>query len=72
MRAADAQPQDIRRPARSRAIASAAFPKYGRNLNTGGDNNADTNYVTAHQRIFHDRGHAFYVTLPVMPDDRVR
>lgn len=49
------------------AIASAAFPKYGRNLNTGGDNNADTTYVTAHQRILHDRTHPSYVTLPVIP-----
>jgi predicted acyl esterase len=26
-------------------IASAAFPKYDRNLNTGGDNERDTGYV---------------------------
>lgn len=49
------------------AIASAAFPKYGRNLNTGGDNNADTKFVTAHQRILHDREHASFVTLPLIP-----
>ena len=49
------------------AIASAAFPKYGRNLNTGGDNNADTTYVTAHQRILHDATHPSSVTLPMIP-----
>jgi hypothetical protein len=49
------------------AVASAAFPKYGRNLNTGGDNNRDSTYVTAHQRVLHDRAHASYVTLPVIP-----
>ena len=49
------------------AVASAAFPKYGRNLNTGGDNNADSTYVTAHQRILHDRAHPSFITLPVIP-----
>jgi putative CocE/NonD family hydrolase len=49
------------------AVASAAFPKYGRNLNTGGDNNADSTFVAAHQRIVHDRSHASYITLPVIP-----
>ncbi len=49
------------------AIASAAFPKYGRNLNTGGNNNADSTFVTAHQRVLHDRAHPSYITLPVIP-----
>jgi hypothetical protein len=49
------------------AVASAAFPKYGRNLNTGGNNNADSTFVTAHQRILHDRAHPSYITLPVIP-----
>ena len=49
------------------AVASAAFPKYGRNLNTGGDNNRDSTYVTAHQRVLHDRAHASYLTLPLIP-----
>jgi putative CocE/NonD family hydrolase len=49
------------------AIASAAFPKFGRNLNTGGDNNADSTFVSAHQRIIHDRAHPSFVTLPVIP-----
>lgn len=48
-------------------IASAAFPKYGRNLNTGGDNNADSTYVTARQRVLHDRAHASFIMLPVIP-----
>jgi len=49
------------------AVASAAFPKYGRNLNTGGDNNRDSTFVTAHQRVLHDAAHASYLTLPVIP-----
>ncbi len=48
-------------------VESAAFPKYDRNLNTGGDNERDTAYVAAHQRIFHDGGHPSFVTLPVIP-----
>ncbi len=48
-------------------VESAAFPKYDRNLNTGGDNERDTVYVAAHQRIFHDGGHPSFVTVPVIP-----
>lgn len=48
-------------------VASAAFPKYDRNLNTGGDNERDTTFVTAHQRVLHDAAHPSHVTLPVIP-----
>ena len=48
-------------------VASAAFPKYDRNLNTGGDNERDTKYVAARQRIFHDAAHPSLVRLPVIP-----
>jgi putative CocE/NonD family hydrolase len=48
-------------------VASAAFPKYDRNLNTGGDNERETKFVTAHQRILHDAAHQSYLTLPVIP-----
>ncbi|MEP7346051.1 MAG: CocE/NonD family hydrolase [Gemmatimonadaceae bacterium] len=51
-------------------VASAAFPKYDRNLNTGGDNERDTTFVTAHQRVLHDATHPSYVTLPVIPPKR--
>ena len=49
------------------AVASAGFPKYDRNLNTGGDNERDTKYVTARQRILHDAAHQSFVRLPVIP-----
>jgi hypothetical protein len=49
------------------AVASAAFPKYDRNLNTGGDNERETRFVSARQRIFHDAQHASFVRLPVIP-----
>ena len=49
------------------AVASAAFPKYDRNLNTGGDNERDTKFVAAHQRILHDAAHPSHVRLPIIP-----
>jgi hypothetical protein len=49
------------------SIASALFPKYDRNLNTGGNNERDSVYVVAHQRVLHDVAHPTYVTLPMVP-----
>lgn len=48
-------------------VASAAFPKYDRNLNTGGDNERDATFVVARQRILHDRAHQSFVRLPIVP-----
>jgi uncharacterized protein len=48
-------------------VASAGFPKYDRNLNTGGDNERDTKYVVARQRILHDNVHRSFVRLPLIP-----
>ena len=48
-------------------VASAAFPKYDRNLNTGGDNERDTRYVVVRQRILHNRAHPSFVRLPIIP-----
>ncbi len=48
-------------------VSSAAFPKYDRNLNTGGDNERDTEFVVAHQRVLHDAAHPSHVTLPIIP-----
>jgi predicted acyl esterase len=48
-------------------VSSALFPKYDRNLNTGDDNEHDSTYVAAHQRVLHDAAHPSYVTLPVVP-----
>lgn len=49
------------------SVASAAFPKYDRNLNTGGDNERDTRYEVAQQRVFHDAARASHVRLPLIP-----
>jgi putative CocE/NonD family hydrolase len=48
-------------------VASAAFPKYDRNLNTGGDNERETRYVVVRQRILHDKAHPSFVRLPIIP-----
>jgi putative CocE/NonD family hydrolase len=49
------------------SVSSALFPKYDRNLNTGGNNERDTTFVVAHQRLMHDAAHPSHVTLPVIP-----
>ncbi len=49
------------------SIASALFPKYDRNLNTGGNNERDSVFVVAHQRVLHDATHATHITLPIVP-----
>ena len=48
-------------------VSSALFPKYDRNLNTGGNNERDSTFVVAHQRIVHDAAHPSHVVLPVIP-----
>jgi len=49
-------------------IASASFPSFSRNLNTGGHNEAETEYVTAEQVIYHDAKHPSHIVLPVIPE----
>ncbi|MFT4605957.1 MAG: putative CocE/NonD family hydrolase [Rhodothermales bacterium] len=48
-------------------VSSALFPKYDRNLNTGGDNERDTEFVSARQRILHGQEYPSHVTLPLIP-----
>jgi len=47
-------------------VASAAFPMFSRNLNTGKHNEKETKFVTATQRIYHDAAHPSHVLLPVV------
>ncbi|MEO5798054.1 MAG: CocE/NonD family hydrolase, partial [Gemmatimonadales bacterium] len=49
------------------SITSALFPKYDRNLNTGGNNERDSTFVTAHQRVLHDAAHPSHLILPIVP-----
>ena len=48
-------------------VSSALFPKYDRNLNTGGNNEHDSTFVVAHQRLLHDAAHPSHVLLPLIP-----
>ena len=49
-------------------VSSAAFPMFNRNLNTGGNNETETRFVTADQTIYHDAAHPSYIRLPMIPE----
>jgi putative CocE/NonD family hydrolase len=49
-------------------VASAAFPNFSRNLNTGGHNEKETTYVTAAQTIYHNAQYPSHVVLPMIPE----
>jgi len=49
-------------------VSSALFPKFSRNLNTGGHNETETNYVSAKQTIYHEKDYPSHILLPVIPD----
>lgn len=60
----------IRIPAGNRLrveVASASFPIFSRNLNTGGHNEKDTDYVTAEQTVYHNAQYPSHVLLPLIP-----
>jgi len=48
------------------AISSSNFPRLSRNLNTGGDNERDSDCVKADQVIFHDSVRPSHLALPVV------
>ena len=52
------------------AVSSSNFPRINRNLNTGGDNERDADFVVARQTIFHDSGRPSHLVLPVVPAAR--
>lgn len=47
-------------------IASSNFPKFARNLGTGGDNEREATPVIAHNKLHHLAGSASYIELPVV------
>ncbi len=51
-------------------IASSAFPKYDRNLNTGAPLGVTAEMAIAEQRIYHDHEHPSAVVLPVIPCEK--
>jgi putative CocE/NonD family hydrolase len=48
-------------------IASASFPQFDRNMNTGGRFGVETSGAPASQRVLHDAGHPSHVVLPIVP-----
>jgi putative CocE/NonD family hydrolase len=51
-------------------VASASFPVFSRNLNTGGHSETETEFVKAEQTIYHDPEHPSHVLLPVIPEGK--
>jgi len=49
-------------------LASAAFPRYSRNLNTGGHNETETEFISADQTIYHSKKYPSHILLPVIPE----
>ncbi|MEX2105240.1 MAG: CocE/NonD family hydrolase, partial [Bacilli bacterium] len=48
-------------------VASSAFPKYDRNLNTGAPLGRTSEMIVAEQTIYHDADHPSAIILPVIP-----
>jgi hypothetical protein len=49
-------------------ISSSNFPRFERNLNTGGNNYDETKWIKATNRIHHSAAQASYLLLPVIPE----
>jgi len=48
-------------------ISSSNFPRFDRNLNTGGNFTTETKWAKAEQTIYHSKEHASHIVLPVIP-----
>jgi len=48
-------------------ISSSNFPRFDRNLNTGGEQATGTRFVVAEQTVWHDAAHPSHVLLPLIP-----
>jgi predicted acyl esterase len=51
-------------------VRSSVFPKFDRNLNTGGPLGDEAKGIVAEQTIYHQRDAVSYVTLPIVPRPR--
>ncbi len=47
-------------------VCSALFPKFSRNLNTGGHNELESRFLKADQIVYHGRSHPSHVLLPIL------
>lgn len=48
-------------------ISSSNFPRFDRNLNTGGNNFDEVEWKQAHNALHHSSAHPSYILLPVIP-----
>jgi len=48
-------------------VSSSNFPRFTRNLNTGGNNHTDTTWSTARNTIHHSAEHPSHIVLPIIP-----
>ena len=48
-------------------ISSSNFPRFDRNLNTGGDQARGTSWNVAHQKVHHSSRSLSHIMLPVIP-----
>ena len=48
-------------------VSSSNFPRFSRNLNTGGDNYSETEWVVAKNALHHSEEHPSHIILPVIP-----
>lgn len=49
-------------------ISSSNFPRFDRNLNTGGSIATGTELRVAHQTVLHTTDYPSHITLPIIPD----
>jgi predicted acyl esterase len=47
-------------------VSSSNFPRFTRNLNTGGKNYDETEGVVAHNRVHHSVAYPSHIRIPVM------
>ena len=48
-------------------VSSSNYPRFDRNLNTGENPASSTSYLTAENRIYHDREHPSVLVVPIVP-----
>jgi putative CocE/NonD family hydrolase len=51
-------------------VSSSNFPRFTRNLNTGGNNYDETEGIVAHNKVHHSRKYPSQIKLPVVKQQR--
>jgi len=53
-------------------VSSSNFPRFARNLNTGGNNYDESNGIVAHSTIHHSRDHQSNIRLPIVGNVKIQ